>query len=464
MNLIWITSDTVRRKDVGCYGNKTIKTPAIDALEKKSVRFDRYYVASFPTAPARADFLTGRWTGCFMDWGPLPVGQVTLPNLLVQEGYNTAGVVDTPFYLRQNVMQQSPGEGMNYDQGFKTFIEIPGQSSLYYTLGGEGRTWLLESEHFAPRTFTAAGDWLEKHNHYKDKFFLYIDTWDPHEPYDAPYFYTEQYWPGYDGKMVEPCYGSWKKVAGYTEEKVKKAHAAYCGKLTMVDTWLGYFLKKVENLGLMENTAIIFTTDHGFYFGEHGGLFGKEEISKPGDMADVHHVKWVRSPIYEEIACIPLLIYIPGNRPGVCSGLTSAIDLMPTVLDILNVKIPDWVEGQSVLPMVKDKSRKGRKFVISGGPFTAPPDKNGEVPGRASHLLPGWDTTIITEEWSLLYSVKEPAQLYHLPSDPKQEKNVIKDHLEVAKEIHSYFVKFLKDNKTAENLVKPRLTLRLPNK
>jgi arylsulfatase A-like enzyme len=458
MNLIWIVTDTMRRKDVGCYGNKIIKTPFIDALEKKSVRFDRHYIASFPTAPTRADYLTGRWTGTFMDWGPIPVGQVILPALLIPKGFNTAGVVDTPFYLRQNVMQQAPGEGMNYDQGFKTFIEIPGQSSLYYTLGGDGRTWQHESEHFSPRTFTAAGDWLEKH--YKENFFLYVDTWDPHEPYDAPYYYSELYWPGFDGKIVDPCYGSWKRVPGYTEEKVKKAHAAYCGKLTMVDTWVGYFLKKVENMGLMDNTAIIFTTDHGFYFGEHGGLFGKEEIEHPGEMADVHHVKWVRSPVYEEVTCIPLLVYLPGNAPGACKSLTSAIDLMPTVLDILNVDVPDWVEGRSILPMVKNPSLKGRKFVVSGGPFTDPPDENGYVPGRASHLLPGWDTTITTEEWTLLYSVKDPCKLFHLPSDPNQEKDVIKDHPEVAKEIHSYFVQFLKDTKTADHLAKPRFELK----
>ena len=60
-----------------------------------------------------------------------------------------------------------------------------------------------------------------------------------------------------------------------TEESVKKAHACYCGEITMVDTWIDYFLRQVENMGLMEDTAIMFTTDHGFYFGEHGGLFGK---------------------------------------------------------------------------------------------------------------------------------------------------------------------------------------------
>jgi arylsulfatase A-like enzyme len=461
MNLIWITADTFRRKDVGCYGNKTIKTPTVDALAEQSIRFDRHYIASFPTAPTRADYLTGLWTGTFMEWGPLPPGLPNLPTILMKNGYRTAGVVDTPFYLRQNIMQNYPGESMNYDQGFQTFIEIPGQHSPYFSIGDPSREakWTKEADRFAPRTFTAAGEWLE--DHYKDNFFLYIDTWDPHEPYDAPKYYTEQYWPGYDGEIIGPLYGRWQDVPGWSEEKVKKAHATYCGEITMVDTWMGYFLKKVQNMGLMENTAIIFTTDHGFYFGEHGGLFGKEELAQPGALVEMEELRWLRSPLYEEVTNTPLLIYLPGTQAGKYQGLTSAVDLMPTVLDILKAKIPDSVYGRSLLPVIKNNNLKGRDFVISGEPFIEPPDENGRVPGRRLCTFPGWDTTITTEEWSLLYSLKDPSELYHLPSDPDQEKNIIKERPEIAKELHSFLVKFMQDTKMAEHLVKPRLTIKI---
>jgi arylsulfatase A-like enzyme len=459
MNLIWIISDTLRLKDVGYYGNKKIKTPTIDALGAKSVGFNKHYCASFPTMPARADFFTGRWTGCFMEWGPLLPGLPNLPIILTQNGYTTAAVVDTPFYLRQN--HHRPWEDMNYDQGFQEFVEIYGQHSPYYGMSNIARIskWKCEADRFAPQTFTAAGEWLE--DHYKEDFFLCIDTWDPHEPYSAPNYYTELYWPGYDGEFIMPVYGNWKDVPGFTEEKVKKAHATYCGEITMVDTWMGYFLKKVENMGLMEKTAIIFTTDHGFYFGEHGGLFGKETLSKPGTSADVSQITFVGAPLYEETAHIPLIIYVPGIHPGVCNGLTSAIDLMPTGLDILNVEIPDSVEGRSLLPMLRDNSLKGREFVVSGIPFNDPSDEVHVINEQAPSIAWGWDTTITTEEWSLLYSLKDPCELYHLASDPNQEKNVIKERPEVARELHSLFVKFMKETKMAEHLVKPRLTLKL---
>src|SRR5512136_3101009 len=110
MNVIWIVSDTVRRKDVGAYGNKTIHTPSLDALAAKSVRFDNHYAASFPTMPARADFLTGRWTMSFMKWSPLPKEETVLGELLSDKGIHTSAIVDTPFYLRN---------AMGYDRGFR---------------------------------------------------------------------------------------------------------------------------------------------------------------------------------------------------------------------------------------------------------------------------------------------------------------------------------------------------------
>ena len=121
----------------------------------------------------------------------------------------------------------------------------------------------------------------------------------------------------------------------------------------MVDTWFGYLMRKIENMGLMDNTAIIFTTDHGFYFGEHNNLFGKltlncnEEgvLRKKTDSES----KWGRSPLYEELVAIPLFIYVPGLSSGITNELTSAIDIMPTVLDIMGFDIPKSVEGISLL-------------------------------------------------------------------------------------------------------------------
>lgn len=455
MNVIWIVSDTFRRDHLGCYGNKIIHTPSLDALAAKSVRFERYYAASFPTMPTRADHFTGRWTGCFMRWEPLPRGQVTLAQILRRNGFHTAAVVDTPFYLRGS---------MNYDRGFRSFIEVLGQEYWLRAVGDDMRqAWRCESDRFAPQTFTKAMGWLEQH--YKEDFFLYIDAWDPHEPWDAPNYYTELYWPGYDGELIDPLYSYWQDVPGFTEEKVKKAHACYCGELTMVDTWVGYFLRQVENMGLMEKTAIIFTTDHGFYFGEHGGLFGKMTRAKPSAVPYWEEIGraggWTRSPLYEEAIACPLLIYLPGVQPGVCHGLTSAIDLMPTVLDVMGQEVPAQVDGRSLLSMIQDTNLKGREFVISAGPFSNPADTASLVDSQTRLDTAGSDTTVTTDEWSLLYSITGAPLLYHLPSDPQQEKNIISQRPEVAGELHQLLVKFMDETNLPPHLREPRLELKL---
>jgi arylsulfatase A-like enzyme len=84
---------------------------------------------------------------------------------------------------------------------------------------------------------TRAMEWLQLHH--QEDFFLYVDTWDPHEPRDAPAYFTEQYLPDYDGEVVSPVYGHWWDMQGYSLEKVREAHATYCGEVTMVDTWMG---------------------------------------------------------------------------------------------------------------------------------------------------------------------------------------------------------------------------------
>ncbi len=465
MNVIWVISDTLRRDHVGAYGNKEIITPSIDAFAARSVRFDRHYIAAFPTMPTRADYLTGRWTMSYMQWEPLFKDEVTLPELLSAKGINTAAIVDTPFYIRR---------GMNYDRGFRTFTEITGQMHIEWRgdrktgegevahdiYGGEVRhDWRYEADYFAPRTFAAAMKWLE--HHYKEDFFLYVDTWDPHEPWDPPLYYSQLYWPDHDGEQARPIYGYWQDVPGMTLEKVKKAHAAYCGEVTMVDTWFGYFMRHLENLGLLKNTMVMFTSDHGYYFGEHGGLVGKMVFAKDKKTGRPVTGIWSRSPFYEEVTNTPLLIYMPGVAPTVYKNLTSAIDLMPTVMDAMGQAIPSLVDGKSLLPMIKNTSLAGREYVVSAHPFINAGETLRSIDDYPRLTEKDSTATVTTKEWTLLYNT-EPgmSELYNLKSDPRQEKNVIKEHPDKARELHKLLVKYMRETNLSEHLLKPRLELR----
>ena len=464
MNVIWIVSDTFRRDHVGAYGNRWIHTPSIDTLAAGAVRFDSHYSAGFPTMPTRADHQTGRWTMSFMGWQPLPTGVTTLAEILAGHGMHTAASVDTPYYLR---------DGMNYDRGFQSFFMNVGQDTLWSLIPEPGyhhealdvrAAWRSESDRNAPKTFMSAIQWLERH--YKEDFFLYVDTWDPHEPWDAPSYYTELYLPEYDGELVLPLYGNWHDVPGYEEAQMQKGHATYCGEITMVDTWLGFLLKSVENMGLADKTVVIFTTDHGFYFGEHGGLFGKMSSDKYPDGTlrpyDEPGSQWSYSPLFEEIVHLPLVIRSPGITPGAYGGLSSAVDVMPTVLDLLGLDIPAFVQGRSLAPALRDNSFLGREYVVSSLPFANPGDPVLSVDNFLRDLKDPPVTTVTSGECSLLYSpAPGVSQLYNLNTDPQQLDNVIARHTDVAGDIHRLLVEFMRENEVPERLLQPRLELRL---
>ncbi len=463
MNVIWIVADTFRQDHLGVYGNTDIRTPSLDALAARSTRFDRHYAAGFPTMPTRADHATGRWTMSFMGWEPLPDGVETLAELLAADGVHTAAMVDTPFYLRS---------GMNYDRGFQTFFIYRGQPYSVVAPPKGGResldareAWRFESDRNVAQTMTRAMQWLELH--YKEDFFLYLDTWDPHEPWDAPSYYTELYMPGYDGEVVNPVYGRWPGAGGYTQEKVDKAYASYCGEITMVDTWIGRLLRLVENMDLMEKTAIVFTSDHGFYFGEHDGLFGKMTFVKLPDGSTYTgggtEPGWDFSPLYEELTLVPLVVYVPGATPGAYGGLTSAVDVMPTVLEVMGREIPAWVEGSSLLQRMNDPSTNGRDYTVTTVPFANPEDDVHSVDSVRRRLVHSSTvTTVTTDEWSLLYSDEEGrSELYNLKSDPSQLNNIISAEAETAKDVHRLLVEFMRETNLPDRLIKPRLDLHI---
>ena len=400
----------------------------------------------------------------FMGWEPLPAGVTTLAEILAKHGFHTAASVDTPYYLR---------DGMNYDRGFQTFFMNSGQDTLWSLIPEPGYhnealdirdRWHFESDRNAPKTFLTAMQWLE--HHYREDFFLYVDTWDPHEPWDAPSYYTEIYMPEYDGELVLPLYGNWHDMPGYSEAQMRKGHATYCGEITMVDTWVGQLLRSVENMGIADKTVVIFTSDHGFYFGEHGGLFGKMSSDKYPDGTlrpyDEPGSRWSYSPLFEELVHLPLLIRAPGVSPGVRTGLSSAIDVMPTVLDLLGVAIPDFVQGRSLAPALDDAEQSGRDYVVSSIPFANPGDAVQSVDNFLRDLKDPPVTTVTAGHWSLLYS-PDPgvSQLYNLASDPHQLDNVIESHLDLAREMHRMLVAFMRENEVPERLLQPRLELQL---
>jgi arylsulfatase A-like enzyme len=448
MNIIVIISDTFRQDHLGCYGNEKIYTPHLDKLASMSVQFDNCYCTSFPTIPMRADLFTGKYTFTYLGWNALPRSEKILSALLQEAGYKTIAAVDTPFFLRH---------GYGYDRGFRDFRFIDGQWGAQ-----EGQRVMFErryeKDYFAPRTITAAEELLEFHH--KEKFFLHIDMWDPHEPWDPPDWYVEPYYSGYDGRVVHPAYWDYKE-RGVSEEDLKIAHACYCGEITMVDQWVGRFLGKIESMGLWDDTVIVFTTDHGYFFGEHG-FFGKGRVERSKDILYKYGDQvWVQSPLYQELIRVPLLISVPGVPPKREKSLVSLVDLMPTLLDLVGEEIPDTVQGRSMLSLIKGDQDSFRDHVVSSFPLYMSGEKTRIVDGELRSVEDPHFSTVTTPKWSFLFATENyPAQLYDLENDPKETKNIITQNWTVAEELHRKFIELLEWVGTDEKYLSERHRLK----
>ena len=461
MNTVVIVSDTFRRDNLGCYSDRKVHTPHLDRFAEKCVIFDRSYCSAFPTMPMRADLMTGKYTFTYLVWAPLPEKEVLLSQTLADAGYTTMGIVDTPFFIKNRY---------GYDRGFHDFIEHRGQG--YNWWGGQvWRPWggrsdityerRYEEDYCAPKTCLTAEHWLERH--YKEKFFLYVDTWDPHEPFDPPAHYVERYKPDWDGVYPtnHPAY-KYLKAGSESETTIKQSidekeidtqYACYCGEVTMVDRAVGRLIDRIESMGLMDNTVIIFTSDHGYYFGEHD-IFGKSVlgIEKKG--------VFLAAPLYQEVNNIPLLIYVPGVKPHRTDALVSVPDFTPTILDLAEVKVPDTVQGSSFLPVIKGEKDTHQELVVSTMPLQNPGALTRAVDDSLRMVKNFLPATIVTDRWALLYARENaPIELYDIKSDPFQAKNIASDNNAVVKDLHKRYYEFLKKLGTKESLLKPRASL-----
>lgn len=474
-NIILIVSDTFRNDLL--LGEFKVKGSPVEVqnlkkLTESAIVFTRAYCASFPTVPNRHDLLTGKYTFTYYDWAPLPRDEVVLPQILKKEGYVTMLIGDTPHIFK---------DGFNYDRGFDGWVWIRGQENDRYRTDPEyvelpckpeklrsiettiqhmrnNALRVFEGDWIPAKTSNTAIEWLERN--YSRNFFLYVDFFDPHEPWDPPEYYVERYDPNYKGeKVIYPAYGPCDYL---TKEELEHCRAMYAGEATLVDKWIGRILEKVEELGLWENTALIFTSDHGFYLGEHG-LIGKSIV-----MGNVHGL----APLYEEVSHVPLILRLPDSMMSAKRGLKidSLVQTPDVTATILELAGSDYrVEGSSLLPLVRGESSKLRDFAVSTPSI---------IHGASGGLRP----TITSEDWSLILSSAETqverneytmivdgkprvlrpfgkidTELYDLKNDKKQEKNLIADYKEVAIALRNKFLDFLRKLNVREEFIRPWL-------
>ena len=434
MNVILVIADTVRHDYCGCYGNDWVRTPSIDALARQSAVLANFYTASFPTGPMRKDVLSGRFTFPYQSWPmPRPTDEVLLPEVLRANGVTTAFIGDTsnsPQYRHGFDHEQViSARASNLDR-VPPEVKLPAASRKLRipmrrirSIVRNARGWDGEADRRAPRTMLAAHRWLEDRHRDNKPFFLLVDTFDPHEPWDPPRYYIDRYAPDYAGdELMEPAY----EPAGYASEaEIRHMRRMYAAKLTMVDRWLGHLLAGIDAIGLAENTAVLFTSDHGFYHGEHG-LIGKVRLDRKGALCG----RW---PLYDTIAHPPLLVRIPGETKGQRLGaFCQPPDVAATVLDLAGVPIPDRVQGRSLLPVIRRQRRALRGFAISSCTYVTDAQVRCPAAFRTKDHLYVYGG----DEW--------PSELYDLEADPAEATNVLAQQPDVARRLHADHLAFLK--------------------
>ena len=430
MNVVLIIIDSLRKDRVGAYGNPWIQTPTLDAFARESLRFTRAYPESLPTICARRAIHTGFRTFPFKDrpseqenapaygWLPIPREQATLAETLEAGGYQTMLVTDTYHQFRPP---------MDFNRGFDTYHWIRGQENDHYRpilpasdedirgrylLHGEAlkaRQYLAntrdretEEDWFAPRVFLQATEFLEAASK-REPFFLVVDNYDPHEPWDPPEKYTRLYDPdGYDGP--EPFTSLYGRDDYLTERQLQRMRALYAGEVTMVDRWLGHFLDRAHDLGVMENTLFVLLSDHGHALGEHG------YTGKP------HYALW------PELTDIVFLIRHPeGRGVGETSDhYASTHDVAPTILGFLGIEPRAPMEGQDLSVLLEGKGPEQRPhFTLGYSDFVWARDEGYAMFGRNDG---------------------EKTRLYDLLTDPKMDKDVAAKHPDVVRRMFDQYV------------------------
>jgi arylsulfatase A-like enzyme len=373
MNLVVIVLDTYRYDHIAANGNETIDTPNLDRLTETSWAFDYSFAASYPTIPHRTDALTGRYGAPFHPWKPLDCDVLTLPRVLADHGYCTQLIHDTPHLVNG---------GHNFDYPFHAWTPIRGAEV--------DRPWITDSPHYpsnwgrdplfddypwddaafhnntatyiyanqkrkqledwnCARLFKTAARFL-RDNARRDNFFLWLDGFDPHEPWDAPPEFVKRYDQDsdFDGRLdPRSVLDSVRNDPNLPQPCRDRIAAFYAAKATWVDHWLGHFLDVLDQTGLARRTALLLTADHGTNVGERG-RFGKSY------------------PVREQEARTPFTVRHPDGDAGRSDLIVQPQDVFATAMGLLELPVPEGIDSHDVRALACEGQAGPRQIALAG--------------------------------------------------------------------------------------------------
>ncbi|NQU10961.1 sulfatase-like hydrolase/transferase [bacterium] len=471
-NVLWIMTDQHRADCLGFMGHPVIQTPHLDRLAARGVVFENAFCQSPACIASRAVLFTGRYPAAVRvrGMGVLPPAETTFPEVLRRNGYRTGAFgkvhltpeqytrtqlnseepcLDWRRYAADSLLTPAPEDPIKENYGFETHV---GCEDI---LQGRFRAWLREVDPALldrrPEPFHPAGPrdlWVSPYpSAYHPSTFIadqaaqFIEQCDraapwftfcsfvaPHHPFEAPADQLARYEesrvpvPEHKGG-VEPSFvpppaaeaiGEWDR---YPAEVQRRIVCHYLASISLIDDGVGRLLAALQASGEMDNTLIVFTSDHGEFLGNHGLL------RKPS----LH---------YDETLRVPLVIRLPGaaTTGRRVPGLVELTDLHPTLIGLLGLPINPGVQGHDWSQAIQTGSPIGREDIYSDM-FDITPQRFGELQGPYMAVL-----TLRTEHWKLnLYPTAGPqyGQLFDLRNDPDESRNRYGDptHREVRTEL-----------------------------
>jgi arylsulfatase A-like enzyme len=433
MNVLLLIVDSLRPDHVGAYGWPDVKTPNIDALVHRGLHFKRAFPEAMVTIPARRSIFTCKRIFPFRHWKPdlelgtspgwLPITDVehTFTSELRRHGYWTAQVSDNPhlgftksykpFRKSFDHWQSIPGQAGTFKPASTVTLEetyewlppflrderyIPGMRE-YLANSGAG---VRENETCAARVYTEAINTLDAAR-LRQPFCMVVDCFDPHEPWSPVEKYLRMYAdPNYKGEKIGVTrYGF---ARNFSEAQLRELHAIYAAEVTQTDHWLGKFMDRFYASGMAKNTVILFLSDHGYLLGERG-YTGK-----------------VPSQLHPELAQVPFVIIHPdGKGAGKTSDyFTSTHDVGPTLLSMVGISPPSWMEGADLSPTLHGGTPKQTRDFHYGGMYNR--------------------FFIRTDDWVLIGDNRgQERTLNDLHADPRENVNVVHKHPDVSRKLYA---------------------------
>lgn len=356
LNVLLVTLDTTRADRLGCYGYPGAETPNIDYLAQNGAQFLTAYCHVPLTCPSHCSIMTGTY----------PVYHQVRNNgtyYLAPELQTLAEVMKkNGLKTSAFVASFSVDSRFGLDQGFDTYDDQFAPDQAFKAMNSERR---------ADAVYTSFSSWLDENR--EDQFFAWVHFFDPHIPYDPPSHYGEEF-------QDNP----------------------YDGEIAFMDFYVGKIVEKLRETDLLKKTLIVLAGDHGEAFGE------KQE--------EGHGVF-----IYESTTRVPLILYCANHLPTGMSikDKVRLIDLMPTVLDMMEFEMPEEVQGVSLVPLLEGRKTKGLSVYIE----SYYPRENY-----------GWSQLVGLVDGDWKYIDAPRPELYNLSLDPGEEKNLIREETSVAKE------------------------------